>query len=299
MRLMRIIVFPAFSVRRLVALLLTLVLAVSVSALLPMRASAQQEPEFYDDQPYAPGQWNLGRRFDQSEFRYCVDPRDPSWQVDGEIADAIAGDLLLQPKRYVVQSQEVVEDLTKLYAILLQNCDVYMGFKLIPDGYPSWVTLTRAYDQIGYVFVTPKPELHALTDLPPGRPIAATLGTTAHFRLVSYNMAVTPDKRWPTYPYGTNELALGAVQDGTADVGLVWGPSFWDVQQHDPAYAAFHIIDSKPLPPTTLGVGALLLKQNTFLRSSIDQAINALIADGTIKGIIDKYKYPATVTATP
>jgi polar amino acid transport system substrate-binding protein len=284
----------AFAFRRLAALLLALVLALPVAALLPARVSAQQEPEFYDDEPYAPGQWNIGRRVDQSEFRYCVDPRDPSWQVDGEIADAIAQDLLLQPQRYVVPSQIVLEDITKLYAILLEHCDVYMGFKLIPEGYPGWVTLTRAYDEVGYVFVTAKSEIHALADLPPGRPIAATIGTTAHIRLVSYNMAVPAEKRWPTFPYGTNELALQAVHDGSADVALVWGPSFWDKQQHDPAYAAFHIIDSAPLPATKLGVGGLLLQKNTFLRAGIDQAIDALVSDGAIQAILDKYKYPAT-----
>lgn len=284
----------AFAFRRLAALLLALVLAVSVAALLPARVSAQQEPEFFDDVPYAPGQWNIGRPVNQSELRYCVDPRDSSWKVDGEIADAIAQNLLLEPKRYVVPSQIIIEDITKLYAILLEHCDIYMGFKLIPEGYPSWVTLTRPYDEVGYVFVTAKPEIHALADLPPGRPIAATIGTTAHIRLASYNMAVPAEKRWPTFPYGTNEFALQAAHDGTADVALVWAPSFWDVQQHDPAYAAFHIIDSAPLPATNLGVGGLLLQKNTFLRAGIDQAIEALVSDGTIQAILDKYKFPAT-----
>ena len=129
--------------RRLSNLLLMLALAVSLAGL-SAPARAQADPDFYDDQPYAPGQWAIGRPLNLSELRYCVDPRDPSWQVDGEIADAIAQSLLLAPKRYVVPSQYTIEDFTKVYAILLQNCDVYMGFKLIPDGYPDWVTLTRA-----------------------------------------------------------------------------------------------------------------------------------------------------------
>ena len=280
---------------RLTDLLLALALLVPMAALCASPVLAQAEPDFYDDQPYAPGQWNIGRQLNQSEFRYCVDPRDPSWQVDGEIGDAIAQALLLEPKRYVVPSQFVIEDLTKVYAILLQDCDVYMGFKLIPDGYPAWVTITRAYDQIGYEYVTPKPELHALADLPAGRAIAGTVGTTATVRLSTYGLALQPAQRWPVFPFGNDDLALASVLAGEADVGLVWGPSFWDRQQHDPAYAAFHIIDSTPLPPTRLGVGGLMLKQNAFLRTEVDKAIEALAADGTIKAILDKYKYPATV----
>lgn len=281
----------AFVYPRLSALLLALGCLMAAFSATP--ASAQMEPEFFD-QPYAPGQWNIGRRLDQSELRYCVDPRDPSWKVDGEIADALASGLLLQPKRYVVPSQYVLEDLTKAYAILLEKCDLYMGFKLIPEGYPDWVTLTRSYYDVGYVYVSPKPDIHALSDLPPGRPIAVTIGTTAHFQLVSYQQGLPADKRWPVFPYGSNDLALGSVKGGTADIALVWAPDFWAKQQHDPAYADFHVIDSSPLPPTNLGVGAIMLKKNTFLRSAVDEAIAALDADGTIQAILDKNGFPAT-----
>ncbi len=257
-------------------------------------ASAQQEPEFYNDQPYAYGEWNIGRRMDQSEFRYCVDQRDPGWKQDGEIADAIAGALLLQPKRYVTPSEFAVEDLTKIYGILLENCDVYMGFKLIPSGYPPWVAVTRAYYEVGYAFVTGKPGINALADLPAGRPIAATGGTSAHVRLVSYNISLRPEQRWPVFPYGSDQLVLESLAAGTADVGLLWATSFRDMQQQNPAYAGLRIISSSPLPPTNLGVGGLLLKQNTFLRAAVDDAIKALTADGTIAAILNKYKTPQT-----
>ena len=280
--------------RRLPRLLPLLALAMSFAAL-SAPARAQADPDFYDDQPYAPSQWEIGRPLNQSELRYCIDPRDPSSEVDGAIADAIANILLLEPKRYVVPSEYTIEDFTKVYAILLQNCDVYMGFKLIPDGYPDWVTLTRPYDQVGYEFVTNKPDLKALADLPPGRPVAGTIGTTATIRLSTYVASISVEKRWPVFPYTEDVNALNSVATGEADVAVVWGPSFWNTQQHDPAYAAFHVIDSTPLPATTLGVGAILLKQNAFLRSAIDQAITALSSDGTIKGILDKYKYPGTV----
>lgn len=282
----------AFAFPRLAAPLLVLAL-LTVAALSPVPASAQQEPEFFDE-PFAPGQWNIGRRLDESQLRYCVDPRDPSWEVDGAIAEAIAGALLLEPKRHAVDSQIILEDITKVYEILLKDCDAYMGFKLIPEGYANWVTLTRAYYESQYAFVAVDPNLHALADLAPGRPIGATIGTSAHIRLVSYLTGLPANKRWPTYPYGTNELALDSLLKGDVAVALVWAPTLWARQKADPAFAKFHVIDSSPLPPTTLGVGALLLEPNTFLRTEIDKAIAALIADGTIQSIIDQYKFPAT-----
>ena len=260
----------------------------------PTWAAAQQEPQFFDT-PYANGEWNIGRRVDESQLRYCVDPRDPDWQVDSAIADAIAEALLLEPKRYVVESQLILEDLTNLYEVMLKHCDVHMGFKLIPEGYPSWLTPSRAYYETGYVFVTKNPDIHKLGDLAAGHPIGATVGTTAHIRLVSYLLALPAEKRWPIYPYGTNDLALESLRNRAVDVALVWAPDLWLKQQQDPSFAALHVIEAAPLPPTTLGVGALLLQQNTFLRTTVDQAIAALVSDGTIQSILERYNFPATV----
>jgi polar amino acid transport system substrate-binding protein len=280
---------------RLVSVLAAFALAVPVAALTPGLAVAQ-EAEF-DDVPFAQGQWNIGRRLDESQLRYCIDKRDPDWEVAGAIADAIAAGLLLEPKRYVVESEIVVEDITKIYSLMIEHCDVYMGFKLIPQGYASWITLTRAYYDAQYVFVAADPALRSLADLPPGRPIGAAVGTTAHIRLVSYLKALPAEKRWPAFPMGTNDAALESLLSGSVDVALVWGPSLWGKQHTDPAYAKLHIIDPNPLPPTALGVGAVVLSDQKFLRNAIDEAIAALTADGTLAGILKSFDFPASAAA--
>ena len=68
------------------------------------------------------------------------------------------------------------------------------------------------------------------------------------------------------------------------------------MQRDDAAFAAIQVIDPAPLPPTTIGVGGLLLSNEKFLRTAIDDAIAALNADGTIQSIVDRYKFPATAT---
>ncbi len=266
-------------------------LAVPLAA--PMPAVAQ-EAEF-NEVPYADGQWEIGRRLDESKLRYCVDKRDPDWEVAAAIADAIAAGLLLEPERYVVESEFVLEDITKVYARMLEQCDVHMGFKLIPEGYANWLSLTRAYYEAQYVFVTADPDLQRLADLAPGRKIGATVGTSAHILLVSYLMALPAGQRWPTYPYGTNELALESLLDGTVDVALVWAPDLWAKQRSDAAYADLRVIESTPLQPTTLGVGAITLSNQTFLRNAVDDAIRALSADGTLAQILESFDFPARV----
>jgi polar amino acid transport system substrate-binding protein len=93
---------------------------------------------------------------------------------------------------------------------------------------------------------------------------------------------------------GTNDLALKALLDGVVDVALVWAPAFWAKQRADPAYADFHVIDPNPLPPTVLGVGILMLANQDFLRTAVDEAIAALTEDGTIAAILEYYEFPAT-----
>jgi polar amino acid transport system substrate-binding protein len=283
----------AFALPRLAGLLLVLALALTALLPTPRPAFAQQEPEF-GDIPFAYGQWNLGRRLDQSQLRYCIDHRDPDWQVADDIAKAIAGALLLEPVPYEVKSDIVVEDITRVYALLLEDCDIHMGFKLIPDGYPDWLTISRGYYDAQYVFVTADPNLRSLADLPTSRPVGATIGTTAHIQMVAYVAAQPANKRWQIFPYGANELALDAVLKGEVGAALVWAPSLWGKQQSDPAYAKLRIIDSKPLQPTRLSVGAVMLSDQTFLRTAVDQAIAALTADGTLQSILNKYKFPAT-----
>jgi len=273
-------------------------LAVVLSSLMALFSSvgvvSGANPEFYDV-PFANNQWKIGRRVDESKLRYCIDRRNPDWELAAEIVETVAGALLLEPQQYVVNSDIVDDDITRIYAIMLEHCDIHMGFKLLPGHYAEWITLTRSYYQAEYVFVTADPALLKLADLAPSRAIGPELGTSAHIRLVSYVKALPANDRWPIYPMGTSELMLKSLLDGTIDVGLVWAPTFWAKKRQDPTYEKIHVIDPSPLPPTSLGVGALLLADKVFLRTAFDEAIAALIKDGTIDGILKKFNFPARI----
>ena len=279
---------------RLTSSLLAFTLTVLVVVLSLGGSVSADDPEFFDV-PFANNQWNIGRRVDESQLRYCIDRRNPDWELAAEIVDAVAGALLLEPHRYEVESDFINEHITKIYAIMLEHCDILMGFKLIPGGYDNWLTITRSYYQAEYVFVTADPDVLALADLSPSRPIGPMMGTSAHIRLISYIKTLPAEDRWPIYPMGTSEVLFKSLMNGTIDVALVWAPTFWAKQLQDPVYADLHVIDPAPLPPTSHGVGALMLADKIFLRTAFDEAINALIEDGTITGILKKFNFPAMV----
>jgi len=246
------------------------------------------------DTPYVPEEWKYGRRQAGSTLQYCLDIRDPDLPIARKIGQAIAQALLLEPKPRELGQNSVGEDLDNLYRVFLETCDVYLGFKLIPDAYPQWLAVTRPYYRTSYVMVTANTQWNAIADMPPAQAIGATIGTSADIRLIQYLQSLPVDRQWSRFPMGSDELALRALLSGSTGAALVWGPSFWAMRQKDPALAKLRMISSRPLPESSIAVGATLLSRESFLRSTVDQAIASLTADGTIQAILDSEKFPAT-----
>lgn len=262
------------------------VLSVVLSLVVAGAARAQ-------DTPYVPDESRFGRHQSGATLSYCLDARDPDLPVARRIGEAIAAALLLQGKPHEI-GQIVGEDLDNLYRVFLETCDVFLGFKLIPDGYPSWLVVTRPYYRTSYVVVTADRQWQALADMPPSLAIGSTIGTSADLRLIQYLEALPAERRWSRFPMGSDELALRALQRGSVGAALVWGPSLWALRAGDPALAGLRELAPRPLPVSTADVGATLLARETFLRASVDQAIAALTADGTIQAILDAEKFPAS-----
>ncbi len=253
--------------------------------LMPVLALAQT--------PFVQDEWKYGRRQDGATLHYCVDERDPDLPVAAKIGAAIAGALLLEPKEHVVGEDWSGEDIEQVYQVLLETCDVFLGFKLIPDAYPDWLTITRGYYRGAYVFVTADAAWKSLADVPVSQVIGGTIGTSADMRLLQYLAARKPGERWPHYPVASDEAALLDVTSGKLAAALVWAPSFWGLQKANPAFAKLRIIAPRPLPVSSMDVGAVMLAREIFLRANLDQAIAALTADGTIETILKGFGFPA------
>jgi polar amino acid transport system substrate-binding protein len=251
------------------------------------------------DTPFVVDDWRFGTRETNSALAYCIDERDPDWPVARKIAAAVAGALLLQPKEYLIGNDPKTadmsgEDLDDTYRLLIQHCDVLFGFKLVPDAYPGWVTITRPYYRSSYVYVAADPTWKSLSDMPTSRPIGATIGTGADMRLTQYLLAEPADKRWDKYPMSSDEAALQAVLSGTTGAALVWAPALWALSKTDADLGKLREMAPSPLPVSTADVGAILLSKQSFLRSSVDQAIASLTADGTIAGILKDADFPGS-----
>jgi polar amino acid transport system substrate-binding protein len=251
------------------------------------------------DTPFVVDAWRFGTHESTATLRYCIDARDPDWPVARDIAAAVAAALLLEAKEYRIgddprTADMSAEDLDDTYRLLIQHCDVAFGFKLVPDTYPGWLTITRPYYRAAYLYVAADPHWTSLADMPFTRAIGATIGTAADLRLSQYLLGAASGRRWDKYPMSSDAAALHAVIDGTTGVALVWAPALWALRQTEPAFATLHEIAPAPLPVSTADVGAILLSKQTFLRNAVDQAIASLTADGTIAAILTKQHFPGT-----
>ena len=256
-------------------------------------------PRSYADTPFVVDDWRFGTHETNSALRYCIDRRDPDWPVAQKIATAVVGALLLQGKEYLIADDLKTadmsgEDLDDTYRMLIERCDVFFGFKLVPDAYPAWVTITRPYYRSSYVYVAADPAWKSLGEMPTTRAIGATVGTVADMRLSQYLLAVAADKRWDKFPMSSDEAALRAVIDGTTGAALVWAPALWELRKTNADIAKLPEMAPSPLPVSTADIGAILLSRQTFLRTSLDQAIASLTADGTIAAILKAENFPGT-----
>lgn len=244
--------------------------------------------------PFVPDERKYGKRQESSTLHYCVDARDPDLPVARKIGEAIAAALLLQPREYVIGENVSGETLDSLYEIFLGTCDVYLGFKLIPDAYPEWMKVTRPYYRASYVFAATDAGWRSLADVPRAQAIGPTMGTGADLRLIQYLQALSPAERWSRFPMASDEAALKALTNGTVGVALVWGPALWALQRNDATLSKLRLLSPNPLPTASADVGAAVLANESFLRNSVDQAIASLTRDGTLQAILDANKFPAT-----
>jgi polar amino acid transport system substrate-binding protein len=243
--------------------------------------------------PYVPDDWRFGKRQEANTLHYCLDARDPDFPVARKIGASIAGALLLQPKEHVVGENLAGEDLDNLYRVFLETCDIHLGFKLIPDAYPQWLTVTRPYYRASYVLVGTNADWKSLADMPRSQAIGATIGTVADLRLIQYLQALPAKDRWDRFPLSSDEAALRAVLRGSTGAALVWAPSLWALQSADQDFGKMRVIAPTPLPVSAADIGAAVLANETFLRNAVDQAIASLIADGTLGRILSESKFPA------
>ena len=111
-------------------------LAVVLSSLMALFSSvgvvSGANPEFYDV-PFANNQWKIGRRVDESKLRYCIDQSPTptgNWLLKS--SKQLLGRYCSSHSNTWSIAILLYEDITRIYAIMLEHCDIHMGFQVAP-----------------------------------------------------------------------------------------------------------------------------------------------------------------------
>lgn len=232
----------------------------------------------------------------QQALYACLDEREPGHLVDREIAEAIAGALLLDTEIVLVGRTQVVElDYEPLYIDLVDRCILYLGFRLYAETYPEWLTFTSNFYEARFVVLTRQGGPRRLADLPPGAAVGAVQGTMGDIRFLLYNNGLPTSSRWQRVPLGAPPLALAALLDGRVQALVIWEPWWWWLARSDPELSSLQVMEAEMVSEPWIGVGGALTSDRVFPRSQIDEALAVLHRDGVIGEILERWGFPGRV----
>lgn len=241
---------------------------------------------------------NTTRPVQGDSIRICIDNLSIGAPFDQAVSEAIANALFLTPQIDVAPGGFPLDGLgyfDELQIAMTNNCDVLPGISIQPNAaFPAWATVTRPYAQVPFVFVVKDPAYQTLDDIPFDRRIGTALGSLGESQLLVYMTQRPQDQQWLRLPYADPALMLKRVLDGTLGGMYIWQPALMKVTNGDPAALGLRIVPTDPMPEVNVAVGALVSSRDAFLRSQIDDAIGALVADGTIAGIMTEHGYAGT-----
>lgn len=248
----------------------------------------------------------LGPRRERPEggIRFCLNPDSLLVDFDRAMGEAIAEMQLLDVDFVAVDTDYAVPldfvlmlDQQYLYQALYGQCDALLGYALPSSGIFDWLTATRPYLLTRDIAATVRDDLATLGDLTPEDRIGARVGSRGDGLLLRFTLAQNAGERWRRLPYNGNELLMMRIADGSIDAGIVWEPAFAAAQQAGTIAGIDQVreIPLNPMGEALFAFGAVMFADDTFIRGLLDEAITALIADGTIAALLDDHAIPGIV----
>jgi polar amino acid transport system substrate-binding protein len=227
------------------------------------------------------------------ELHICVDPHNPPLSLnsvgarpgpDVEIAQAIAERLELEPRLVWVDTTYGGRALRR--SLLAGQCDLFMGLPLDPAAETADAfALTAPYYSSGYRLIAAQEHFKATsgaTDLRNVR-IGVERQSGAHMRLEQIGSRLVV--------YGNQREVVDAVARGEVDAGAVW---LSDVdrllQGRTPAMRP--LADAAPDQPLRWNMAIGVRRADADLRAAVSRAVFALLAEGRIEAIFDRYRVP-------
>ncbi|RRH70306.1 substrate-binding periplasmic protein [Falsigemmobacter faecalis] len=237
------------------------------------------------------------RRMEGDRLSVCADVSGRTLAFDRRVAQLIADSLFLEMDfhegfgGYPTSGDGFLDE---LQIALTNSCDLVVGMTVQENSpFPEWATLTRPYVSLPYMMMV-KEDYQSLGDIPRDLKLGTALGSMGERVMITWNQQQPKSARFTRFPYADMPLMARRVLDGTIAGGLIWSPAWAELLANHPEAADLRAVPISPVPATVTRIGALVKTRDTFLRVQIDEAIDALVADGSIAGLMAEFNWPGT-----
>lgn len=285
--------FRSVCLRPLAAILLAAALCLSAgpAGAQPSSSSSPLDriaPEFLDNP----------RRIAGDELHFCLNTSSVLVALDRAVSEAVAGLLFLRPVFYDVEypgprkvDYRIPLTPVQLFSTMNNRCDVFAGYRINAGILADWLTVSRPYFRSSLVMASLDPAVRRLEDLAAGEKIGVRLGGTGHRELRTYLDSLPSERRQRQIPYPDNDVLVERLFDRSVAAILVWeyAPGFLPDRQDGQSIAS---VFAPPFSINELQFSFAMMNNNTFIRSTLDSALDALQADGTLDALIRQHLPP-------
>lgn len=235
------------------------------------------------------------RRLAGDNINVCFDVTSLGRPFDEAVARAIGDALFLQVTviegfgGFPLTGDGFLDEL----ALAMNNtCDMFMGVSVSTNTPVSEAfSLTRPYATIPFVLAVTNPDWLSLSDIPKDQRLGTAMASMGEMNYITWAQQQPKADRWVRLPYADMNKMATRVLDGTIAGMILWQPTLSRLLKERSDAAALRIIPATPLPEADVRVGALVSSRDSFLRSQVDQAIDALVSDGTIANLMTEHGY--------
>ena len=235
------------------------------------------------------------RRMDGDRLHVCLDQTGKTNDFDRAVAQAIADALFLKAEfhegfgGYPTSGAGFLDE---LQIAMTNTCDIMPGMTVQENSpFPEWAVLSRPYVSLPYMLAVAD-DYRTLLDIPRDRKLGTALSSMGERVFITWNQQQPEDQRFVRLPYADMKLMAKRVADGSIAGMIVWQPVLAALRKSgNPDATALHTVPLSPVPEMVTRVGILMKSRDTYLRTQVDQAIDALVADGTIAGLMEDFGY--------
>ncbi len=176
-------------------------------------------------------------------------------------------------------------------SILKGKCDFFMGIGEGPDTDEEMkekdLTLTRPYLGLGYILLVQgkADKAQSLKDL---KDANIKIGTTMSTPVDAYLF----DNGYDRALYLRSREIMKALAQGEIDAAMVWSPAL-AIARADRLDGKFHPIPGyAPEPGLRWNLAVAVPSKETALKQFLDDSFAALLGDGEIQKIVERYGFP-------